>query len=38
MQGLWDVLIGGGRYLACTFEIWDGQSGHVGDGSLVSIA
>lgn len=37
MQGLWDVLVGGGRFRACTFEIWDGKAGYVGDGRLVSV-
>ena len=35
MQGLWDVLIGGRRFAACSFQIWDAELGYVGDGSLM---
>lgn len=34
MQGLWDVLVGGERFVACSFQIWDEEKGYVGDGSL----
>lgn len=32
MQGFWDMLVGGARFWACRFEIWDRRWGHVGEG------
>ncbi|KAL8822868.1 MAG: hypothetical protein Q9191_006403 [Dirinaria sp. TL-2023a] len=34
MQGLFNSMISNGRFYEVSFEIWDGQWGHVGDGVL----